>query len=411
MRDCERLVPVLLDGARVPCLFVRGLSLTVCKQIRGRRYLQRVETAAPLDPGKLPTKQQVRGAVSWMREWEQDVLDGRWEEMRRQEKVAVQMASVGDVLRAYERAAGRLGRPSADTVRMNQGALRKVVRVGLGVEDADRVSAEELTGRLVARFAEAELEGAEDEVSRRRSIVSWMRQARSVFAPRLVQEYEGLTLPDLKGFLERVPVDAEPVKRAPFTVEEVEIIRGGAGLKGPRPDLYAVWALAYFCALRAGEIVQVRREWIRKRELTAVQAEAGKDWLGGRSWCWVLDLGMDPAAQLKTASSAGAIPLADEVAAEVLGLCEGREFVVPGETETKRRDAVNREFPEWLRKQGWPRAREGVQELRAYRRQVWAQRYDDYAAKRWCRHAVQGVDRHYESSDVFVGRRPLGLAD
>lgn len=412
MRDSERLAPVVdpKSGGRVPGLYVRAGSLVMCRQMMGRRLLRRVSTLRRLQPGEQVSRAMIVEATKFMHAQEQLARAGRWDIMN-QTKERREVSTVADLIREYRVAASRLGRPAPDTVARNVASLLLVLRRGLGVDAVEGKALTVLDGQLVKRFADALLAGVapEGQDSRRRSIVSYLNQARSILAPRMVQEFGGLKLPDLKPFMERAGVVAPPVKKRPFTVAEVEVIRSGARLEHERPDLWPVWFLAYYCALRAGEIAQVRRDWIRKHEVTAQQAQ-GAAWLNGRGWCWVLDLGADPAARLKNAASAAAIPLADDVAERLLAIGADREWLVPGGTETERRDVVNRDFPKWMREQGWTMDGEYAQAVRRYRSEVWAAVHDGYCAERWLRHSHGGVRSYYDSG-LFLARRPLGLAE
>lgn len=412
MRDSERLIPVVdpKSGERIESIFRRANSLVVAKQIAGKRYLRRVQVLRELAPDEIPTKAMIAQAVAWAVKFEEAVRAGKWEIVRAS-KDRREVATVEELTREYQRAAGRLGRPSEFTVTRNVSSFLLILRRGLGSETVEKRALTVLEGGLVRKFADAMLAGVakEDQDSRRRTIVSYLNQARSLLSPRMLQEYGDLELPDFKGFMERAGTVAPQVSKRPFTDAEVTIIKAGAKLEAERPDLYPVWFLAYHCALRAGEISQVRREWCRKHELQA-QQQQGAGWLNGRGWCWVLDLGTDPAAQLKNAASAGAIPLADDVAEKFLAMTADRDFAVHGELITQRRDVVNRDFPEWMRGQGWTLAGEYAQAVRRYRSEVWAAVHDGYCAERWLRHAHAGVRKFYDSG-LFLSRRPLGLGE
>jgi hypothetical protein len=363
--------------------------------------LRRVSTLRRLEPNEAPSRAMIAEARKFMHAQEDLARAGRWDIIN-QTKERREVSTVGDLVREYRVAAGRLGRPSEFTVTRNVSSLLLVLRRGLGTDSVEGKALTVLDGALVRRFPDG-------KDSRRRSIVSYLNQARSVLGKQFVQEYGGLRLPELKGFMERAGVVAKPVKKQPFTSAEVEIIRSGASLEHDRPDLWPVWFLAYYCALRAGEISQARPGWVRKHEVTAQQA-LGAQWLAGRNWCWVLDPGVDVGARLKNAASAAPIPLADDVAERLLQLGAGREWFVLGGSEGERRDVVNRSFPKWMREKGWTIEGEYAQAIRRYRSEVWAAVHDGYCAERWLRHAHGGVRAFYDSG-LFLARRPLGLGE
>ena len=181
------------------------------------------------------------------------------------------------------------------------------------------------------------------------------------------------------------------------------MLKAGRELRESRPDVYAVWFLGYYFALRAGEIEQAKRSWLREMVPTEVHKETAV-WLLNRSTFWVLDMSADPDVRLKTVASAGMIPVADDVAAEFLRICGDREFVLPG---GDRHALAHREFSAWLRGKGWEREKT-THELRAYRQQVWDARYGREVSESWVRHGIKGVAAHYLGR-LNVTRRPLGL--
>lgn len=367
-------------------------------------------------------KEAVRLRDAMMKAYASAKAQGKLEEFRRlagghrREVETVAVASVGEVFDAYEAAAGRLGEPSGNTVRDNMGALRRVLELGSleEVRDVRKVSTSALDVELLRRYASRMLERYEDEEKGRRVVSSLIRQAKGVFSRRMLQEYEGLKLPDgLRKFLDYAPTRAGRVVREPFTPEEVEVLRRGASLKGERPELYMVWLLGYYCALRAGEMVQAKRSWIVEMPVSEDMREASV-WLQSRSTFWCLDLAHDRDFAGKTPAAAGFVPLADDVAGELLATFErlgGGEFLLKGSTPTGRSELVHRVFSRWMREQGWPEAREKTSHaLRAFRQEVWARRYGEGVRAMWSRHAVKGVAAHYVSR-LDVSRRPLGLGE
>lgn len=321
-------------------------------------------------------------------------------------------AKLGVICRRYLAIAQARGEPSVKSAENNVRALALVVRRGLGVSEWEDQEASVLTPDLLLKFRDVLLAEAEDAARGRRSAGSLIRQARCVFKRNIRQELEaeGVVLPlNFQKFLEFSAVSEGRVDRAKFSEREIEIIRSGCSLKESRPDLYAVWFLGYFCALRAGEMENARKDWLRKETVSGPQLQ-GADWLRalGRDWCWVLDI-----EGSKTEASKAMIPLADDVAEELARICGGSrtEFILPGDTPTDRLELSHRGLSGWFRDQGWQRVKT-THELRAYRQQVWAAVHGFETSERWVRHAVRGVAADYLGRLPFhVSRRPLGLGE
>lgn len=396
-------------GVAVENLYLRGRTLTMMKMVAGKNYCRRIPHMARLAPSTKPTQQQIKEASAWIRQFEGDVLAQRWDVINNS-KLRREVSTIGEITAVYRQATQRLGKPSQSTVESNITSLAKILRDGQGIEKPDGHSSMALSGALVVKFADAML-AVEDSDSRRRSIVSYLRQARSIFKPKLLEEYRaaGLSLPDLDGFLKRAGVEATQRKVSPLGPEEVEILRQGAKWKESQPEVYAGWFLCYYLGLRAGEAAQAKTAWLRKHQVTDIE-RAAAGWLAGRETVWVWDMGNDPSAQLKNTASAGLVPVADDVAEEILRIAGSREHVIPCSSFTGRHDVVNREMPKAMRNLGWNREGEYAQALRQYRYQTWARKYGELIAEMWLRHAIQGVRRFYDSP-VYLTKEPLGLAE
>lgn len=329
----------------------------------------------------------------------------RWDVIRSALNRDVQAsATIDKICDVYLDAVQRLGVPEDWVARRNLWALKRLIEIsGVSCGHDARV----LNGDLIVKFSKKMLDGKSgDELkSAKRTVASYLRQARSIFTPALMEEYRSLHLPDVTSFRNQRGTIAPKVDDRPFTADEVNIIRTGSELKATMPALYPIWFLGYYLGLRRGEIVQARPSWLRKHEITEQDRVSG-EWLRDRSFVWVMDLD-DPSAKLKTEHSRGSIPVADDVAEDLLRLSEGREYFVPGATLTDRKNLAGRQFGLWLKGKGWTR-RKKVQELRRYRYQVWTRMYGKLYGEMWCRRSIQGVSQFYDSA-LYLSRRPLTM--
>ena len=317
-------------------------------------------------------------------------------------------SKIREVTDLYRAAAMRIG-PQPKTVANNISALWTVIEKGSDMrwnrEDAE-ARVDVLTVDLKRRFADV-VQAASDDVGRgKRSIISTLGQADSVFSRAMLQEYSSLTIPDLSAYLRYAPVkllDDEKKRAVSFTPEQIAIMQSGRELRDTRPDLYAVWFLGFYCALRAGEIEQARTDWIQKRPVDEMMRQTAP-WLKHRDFFWVLNL---DAGKVKNTASRGMLPLADDVAAELLRIAGDREYILP----VVDRNALSHDaFSAWMISKGFPpgKGEKKSHALRAYRQRVWRGVRGFDVSEAWVRHRLGGVSKHY-LDELVVSAEPLGL--
>ena len=303
--------------------------------------------------------------------------------------------TVGGLLAKYMEVVTVLGRPIEGTARRNAAALRLVVREGLGCENADAQSIGALDGALVQNYGAAKINpaaGGQVAESARRSVVSTLLQARSVFKPSCRQAYADSKMPlpyTLDAFLTRVVCHADPVEWKPPADDELKPVLIGAELLNVCPALYQVWLLAYYLGLRSSEMVALRWTWFEERD--------------ARLWVHVCDR---PAEGYSPKGSSGWTPVAPDVFGALQRAQTESVYVLPGSTRTQRQDLVGRQFAGWMRRRGWKR-RETAHELRKIRGNIWAAEYGIDVASAWLRHSGTGVTRrHYRDAENYVSRAP-----
>lgn len=260
----------------------------------------------------------------------------RWAVLEDQRRVDG-FASIGEIIEAYRAAARRGGELKERTVQYNVQSLVALLRVASSRDDVDGLSSRILTADLVEGYVDAILQRREreDEGRVRRSIVSTVRQARSLFTRKILPAYRGLKLPELSGFLTAYPGRApfEPYTLPPKALREATM----KGAESLEPDLRVVFLCCYHLGLRASEAVALRWNWFEESD--------------GRVWVHVVrrpDEGFSPKGR------AGSVPVPISVWNELNGLRRGDDlFVLPGGTVTGRENLVKREFAKWMRGIGW----------------------------------------------------------
>lgn len=360
---------------------------------KGIRHSQSLETS---------DKEVAGGRAKLMRE---KIISRQWDQ--RLGLVVRGVATVGEVLAVFKQYA--VGRLDEGTAKDYANALRLVVRRGLGKDEmkadaVDSESANVLTAGLVREYESWMLQAAVKEVeatgdgsklaSAKRSINSYLRQARAVFTTSALQFYKekDLVLPDaaLLGFL-KAPVVEEPKlnRRAPSEEEVRPLFQAAKALKTEDPDAYIAWLLAAWTGLRRGDLASVQRSWL-------VQ-------MNGH---WVFNL---PEGWQKN-GEADTVPVHPNLAAELQWYFKqsAGKFVLPspdighgGDDADLRASAIFNRVYEWMRGLGWTDAKM----LQAMRRYFGDQARDQHGEE-W----TKALMRHAEGSTLrrnYIGKREL----
>lgn len=375
MQNQKQAYISVLDAknVRIPHLFLRGEKFYVKVMQRGKWYIR-----------ALP-QQARQEAAQEARKFVRMIHEGRWDDAALcRSREAQAWATVGEICDAYEAAGAARNDPRARTRRNNVLALEKVLKDGLGVNGARAVSAQSLTGDVPQKFArvflaEADPDGME---SRRRSVLSYMRQAASVFAVR--SDFKGLRLPaDLDEFCEARPVRAQKyVYRMPDPALYTPTIAAARALPADSA-LLAAWLCCYELGLRASEAVALRWDWI----IVGRRVGHATD-----RWVHVCNR-----PDFRTKGREGYVPVPAQVWAALQAFAGG-EYVLPGSSPTDRRNLVGREFAAWLRGQGWTETDKCAHELRKLRGSFWRGRYGLEMAHEWLRHSSYQTTLDYYAS-------------
>lgn len=212
---------------------------------------------------------------------------------------------------------------------VHEGGIRGI-KIGERVPDRGRIgalAASVLTGKLVKDYFTAKHGGRlnlNEELEGNASINSTLGHARDVFAPKAMSyKFEGLALPDLRGFLDEplLPVlqgEPAPVKEAEFAA----MVAGAAAMGG---ELELVNMIFRQTGLRSGSVLGLHRDWLER--------------LRDGWWLHV--------RVRKGKTALYSIPVGEELAGRILsrpGLT-----VLPGGSEGERLALVNGGHNEWLK--------------------------------------------------------------
>jgi integrase len=212
--------------------------------------------------------------------------------------------------------------------------------------------------------------------SAKRSIVSTARQARSIFGEDWVMEaYKdaGLELPDMTEFRKCSTLKAPPVRyRLPPLEIREKTLAAAECLRSERRDLWTIYLLAYWLAMRAGEMIAVRWSWLEQDH-------------EGRWWMQIIRREDE---NFRPKGSEGKVPVPKQVMAwleELRASRPGELYIVPGKDKTDRAVLVGRTFAKWMREIGW-KTRKTAHELRKLRGCEWYTKRGLEVACAWLRH-------------------------
>ncbi len=374
-----------LTNANSKNIIVRRGIYYVVARVKGKRISQSTGIRFG-DPNSKDLAQKIcRRILQEARLAHWDVLTGL--------KMKEPFSSIGAITRTYLENVRLRGYPRFSTAKNNVGALLRIVRNGAGSAKPEESSSSLLTGKLCRDYGAAcipAVGGQEAIDAARRAVRSVLRQARSIFKRDMMSVYSELRLPDLRGFMDEY-VCAAPMLRwqRPADAELAPILDGGPKLRDTRPDLYAVWLLAWHLAMRAGEMARARWNWIEE--------------IKGRHYmriCRRPDEGYAPKG------CEGWVPIHPDVLKDLLALQRsGDLYILPGGTLSAREDLVLREFADWMRSLGWKRMH-CAHDLRALRGDRWRQAYGRDTARDWLRHTTVQVSAD-SYSDSFNDHEPI----
>lgn len=381
----NELIPVThSNGERIKYLFLRRGSYYIRCQVSGKRYLRSIPHTT------------LGGCQQWIKTFLQAAKDKRVQALE-QSKARRDVPKIGQLCERYLATVRVRGKPRLKTAAVNVARLHNVLRVGTGSNNVDNLDVMVLDGALVRRYANVMVDGVNEKEhaaieSCRRSIVSVLRQARSLFSKDMMSAYRDLGLPDLQEF--RTEFACKPEKkryRMPEAAEIDPVLEAGRALPAHDP-LRVVFILAYYLGLRSGEMHAARWSWISKNHQGRLE----------------MDIRNRPEENFKTKGREGAVPIHERVMEE-LRKCRRPDdpYILPGGTKTGRENLVNRAFASWMRDQGWTR-RETAHELRKYRGHLWKKTYGLDAAHDWLRHANWQTTLDYYA-DIRNDHEPLDM--
>ena len=301
-------------------------------------------------------------------------------------------ATLDEVLKLYK-ATGFTRGVREKTLLNNISSLGRIVTVGAQA-DMMTSSVQILDANLVRNYVRAMITSANQEQKDRqgRNVASLLRQARSVFAPWAMEQYQqaNLKLPDMSGFRTagRIKVQQKKYHLPPQRLID-DTLKAGRELKEKNPALCAVFVLCYDVALRAGEAVAAKWDWIRTTD--------GKH---------CIEIRRDTDFQPKGADRS--VPISQDVFDLLQALRGASEYILPGKHMTARHNLVGREFAAWMREIGWGEYQKAAHELRKLMGSRWYTERGAEVAQKWLGHESVATTCTYYA-DLTKQPEPLAM--
>ena len=185
--------------------------------------------------------------------------------------------TVGEIVKRYLDNAAML-ELEYNTARNNVGALRAML---LDVEmpgkkfsclqdrysAADAISSSKLTENLVSAFKK--IRETRKPAMKKHAFNSHLRQVRSIFSKPAMKQYAGLTIPNLRGFMDaegwlKVGTGGGYDPISPKVLDAID--EAGEVLRTNQPDLHRVFMLSRKLGMRTNEILKARTIHIKQND-------------------------------------------------------------------------------------------------------------------------------------------------
>lgn len=289
-------------------------------------------------------------------------------------------ARLGAVLEIYRKTAqlrDMKERTADDYIR----SLKIILRSVYPAANPENLSTDILNRDLVEKYCLKTLEAvgkAGDKRDRaRRSALSTLRQARALFSGWAMEAYDRNKLKLPETLAEFMKSEGLQSRVKTYRLPPRELIdktkKEGLKLKEDRPELYAVYLLAYYLGLRAGEAAAAKWSWLRGEMIEGQVYQ-------------VMDV--IRRADFVPKGRERSIPVGQKVMAELDALRNGSEYILDGKAAGSRENLVKRRFSKWMRSIGWsgdeyPKA---AHELRKLMGSEWYSNLGAEVAQSWLGH-------------------------
>ncbi len=317
-------------------------------------------------------------------------------------KLRSSYAKLGEIVAAYSKGACTIADKeeikrrtiTSNIVSMRTLSIRRTAADGstarMANEQFEELPVAVLTAELVQRFkAESLAPYKFDPVSlesKRRSVNSTLRQARSMFAPAYLPLYRDLRLPDLTGFMaaKGCKVDRQATRYVPIAQSVIDAMeREIVALRESRPEMFLAFYFMLWLGMRPSEVREARLEWIEEYPEQARMAIVRRPYFRPK--------GID-----------GVVSIAPRLLADVKALSGARapsDYLIPAATVTERANMLRYDLSLFVRRHLGAERQKTCHELRKHAISMVLMRTRNYVdTLKFSRHAdVKTLQQHYGS--------------
>jgi integrase len=315
-------------GRKIEHLTLRDGRYYVTCSIRGQRYCRRI----PQD--NLTAARDTAAAM--IRSW-------RANGPKAVERMRSESPSVSSLLVHYRTAAEfRRAEKDSPSFRTSENCILSLLimlREVHATTKPEELNCSAISESLIQKFIHARVTAAgEDLLDRQRarlSATSTVNQARALFSRWAMDYYRNKIALDVDRF--RAYSGAERVTKTYHRPSE-ELIRAthaaAAELESKNPALYLCYILTYGLGLRAGAAAQLRWSWFFE--------DAGRRFVR-----------IARREEFKPKGREHTMPISDKAWAYLQAHKTDPVYVLPGTSDTGRRNLIGRKFAKWIRSIGW----------------------------------------------------------
>lgn len=359
-----------------------------------------VRRPAPGKPWMLDTmvdgKRYRKSIGHGSKRWAEKQADEKLEDLLLEDVKIIPASTVKGLLKAWDAYAksgqSRKGVLKESSRKQARYAFLELVQHGAGLDA--KADLKDVTPKAVRVWhswkLEKGLEQGKEESRLLASIYARWTHAKSVFGIRALNFYRDYGLDGLDDWaaeLRRVQIPRGHVP--PYELPPQDLIdrteKAGNKLRKGSPWLWVIYKLMINCGLRAGEVADLKREWV-------------VEYRGG---ALVIELIRRP--DWKPKGTERRVPIDRELWAEITKMVGDREFVLPGDNRNQRYELVTDEFSDWMRGLGWGKSEPGVKAGHELRRLYGSRVYSKLgpaAAKEYLGHAsVDTTCKYYARFD------------
>ena len=310
---------------------------------------------------------------------------------------------IGDICDCYETNITETSNIKPATAHGKELALIRIIKQALPRVDARTMKVDMLNEKLVIKYRKSYYKlngldyGKDEDRSLNISLNTNLRMAQSIFGRRALKIYSEykFKMPRLSSFMDVARLKEKSTHFAPIPQEiDSQMQKDSLGdLLPNRPVIFVIYELARFCGLRSSEILNLRWHWIEKSKEGYTIEIIYRNPRTDKSRIQFIPKSRDHRVSITKETFKQWI-LALNLKENTIGT--STEYVIPGATQTDRRNLIEREACAWVAKYLPDRVKR-LHELRKQAGSDIATRYGLMSAAEFLGDSIAVTEKHYAS--------------